>query len=106
VEEAPTMNRDAGIGLLRRTAFPPGRRAGTRCRRPRMRAAPSPTSTMRTPSSSKLIRIRSGRAMARAILQVTPDHHPNRALVGVVGARPAARCSSVCRSALGQPQAR
>jgi hypothetical protein len=24
VEEVPTMHRDAGIGLLRRTAFPPG----------------------------------------------------------------------------------
>jgi hypothetical protein len=91
VEEAPTMHRDAGIGsgALHCHRI---RRARSRYRRPRMRSARSSTSTMRTPSSLKVARIRSGWASdGCAIFEDTPIITEPRS-VGVVGA-PA--CGSV-----------
>ena len=100
------MHQDVGIGLLRCTVLSPGRA----CRD----AVPPAAHACRALSDvdhENAVIVEVGLDQERAgsgpsDLAVTPDHHPNRALVGVVGAWPAARCSSVCRSVLGQPQAR
>jgi hypothetical protein len=77
VEKAPTRNRDAGIGLLRRASFPPARAW-------RVAAPPAPHALSR-PShvdheDAVIVEVgaaqgRTGEPWPRAILQVTPDHH-------------------------------